>query len=143
MACSNPGNIGHGWVKKYFVDKGDQIIYTDPNNDRTRQFIKAIIDDHPDPNFRENYILTLEAITNERLKKALRWGDWNTFEGQVFMEWDERIHVIDKLPSWIDDYGDEHDILSVSSKFVGHDIGRRGSGVMEWMGVWPESDYGF
>lgn len=142
MACSNPGNIGHGWVKKYFVDKGDQVIYTDPSNGRTRQFIKAIIDDHPDPTFRENYILTLEAITNERLKKALRWGDWNTFEGQVFMEWDERTHVINELSKWIDDFGEEHDVLSVSSKFIGHDIGRRDPGSMHWIAVAPENDYG-
>lgn len=142
MACSNPGNIGHGWVKKYFVDNGDQVIYTDPTNGRTRQFIKAIIDDHPDANFRENYILTLEAITNERLKKALRWGDWNTFEGQVFMEWDERIHVIDELPHWLDTQGETISILSVCNKFVGHDIGRRDPGVMEWVAVAPENEYG-
>lgn len=142
MACSNPGNIGHGWVKKYFVDKGDQVIYTDPANGRTRQFIKAIIDDHPNKYFRENYILTLEAIANERLKQALRWGNWNTFEGQVFMEWDDRVHVIKELPAWTDDYGEEHDILSVSSKFVGHDIGRRDPGSAHWIAVAPENDQG-
>lgn len=142
MACSNPGNIGHGWVKKYFIDNGDQVIYTDPVTKRTRQFIKAIIDDHPSKEFRDNYIIVLESITNERLRKALRWGDWNTFEGQVFMEWDERMHVIHQLPTWVDESGDEVNILSVSQKFVGHDIGRRDPGVMEWVAVAPENDYG-
>ena len=142
MACSNPGNIGHGWVKKYFVDKGSEIIYTDQSNGRTRQFIKAIIDDHPNEQFRENYILTLESIQNERLRRALRWGDWNTFEGQVFMEWDERSHVIHELPYWIDNQSTKVDILSVSHKFVGHDIGRRDPGVALWVAVAPENDYG-
>lgn len=142
MACSNPGNIGHGWVKKYFVDKGDQVIFTDPKNGRTRQFIKAIIDDHPDAHFRANYILTLESITNDRLREALRWGNWNTFEGQVFMEWDERIHVINRLPTWFDDRNEEVTILSTSLKFVGHDIGRRDPGAAHWVAVAPENDYG-
>ena len=142
MACSNPGNIGHGWVKKYFVDNGDGVIYKDPVTSRKRQFIKAIIDDHPDKQFRDSYTLTLESITNDRLKRALRWGDWNTFEGQVFMEWDERIHVIKKLPTWLDENNEEVDILSVSQKFVGHDIGRRDPGVAVWIAVAPENEQG-
>lgn len=142
MACSNPGNIGHGWVKKYFVDKGDQVIYTDPSNGRTRQFIKAIIDDHPDENFRKNYILTLEAIKNERLKKALRWGDWNTFEGQVFMEWDERTHVIDSLPTWINNEGISESILNYSERYIGYDQGRRDPGCAIWIIYAPENEYG-
>ncbi len=157
MAASNPGNIGHGWVKKYFVDNGDQVLVKSPDIldsktgkmivGRTRQYIKAIIDDHPSEAFRLQYVQTLEEIPNERLRKALRWGDWGTFEGQVFMEWDSRVdypgsHVISKLPTWTDEDGNEVDILSVSSKFVGHDIGRRDPGVMEWIAVAPENDYG-
>lgn len=152
MACSNPGNIGHGWVKKYFVDNGDQKIIKSPDLvdsvtgdviiGKTRQYIKAIIDDHPNKEFRQQYTQTLEDISNERLRRALRWGDWNTFEGQVFMEWDERIHVIHELPTWITAEDEEVDILSVSSKFVGHDIGRRDPGAAIWIAVAPENDHG-
>ena len=151
LACSNPGNIGHGWVKKYFVDNGDVMIKSPDSinpisgktmEGRTRLYVKAIIDDHPDEEFREQYTQTLESISNERLRKALRWGDWNTFDGQVFMEWDERQHVIHELPKWIDDRGEEVDILSVSLKFVGHDIGRRDHGSAHWIAVAPENDYG-
>lgn len=152
MACSNPGNIGHGWVKKYFVDNGDQVIIKSPDTTdtmtgevivgKTRQYIKAIIDDHPSKAFRQQYTQTLESITNERLRKALRWGDWNTFEGQVFMEWDERSHVINRLPTWFDDNNEEISILSTSNKFVGHDIGRRDHGSAHWIAVAPENDQG-
>jgi hypothetical protein len=58
------------------------------------------------------------------------------------MEWDERLHVIHKLPTWLDNQGNEIDILSVSNKFVGHDIGRRDPGVAIWIAVAPENDYG-
>ena len=132
MAASNPGNIGHGWCKKYFVDLGDQVIHTDENG-RTRQYIKATIDDHPDPKFRESYIVSLEAISNERLRKSLRWGDWSAFEGQVFMEWDEKLHVIDKLPDGL---------LQNSLKYVGYDVGRRDPGVAIWVFRAPENEFG-
>lgn len=141
MSASNPGNIGHGWVKKYFVSKGDQVLFTDPETNQTRVFIRALIDDHPSEEFRTSYIKTLEAITNPRLKKALRWGNWDAFEGQVFMEWDERIHVIDKLPSWLED-DKEVDIISVSQRAVGHDIGRRDPGAAEWLAKAPENEQG-
>lgn len=132
MAASNPGNIGHGWCKKYFVDLGDQNVHTDGNG-RTRQYIKALIDDHPNAEFRAQYITTLESITNERLRKALRWGDWSAFEGQVFMEWDDRLHVVDMIPD---------ELLKASPRFVGHDVGRRDPGVMIWVARTPENEYG-
>lgn len=147
MAASNPGNIGHGWCKKYFVDLGDQQIFTSPETKdlsgemipgRTRQYIKALVDDHPNAEFRRQYIQTLEAIPNDRLKKALRWGDWNAFEGQVFMEWDSRedypgAHVISKLPDGVFD---------TSIKYIGYDVGRRDPGAAEWILRAPENEYG-
>jgi len=132
MAASNPGNIGHGWCKKYFVDLGDQVVHTDPNG-RTRQYIKATIDDHPDMSFRQQYIVSLEAIKNDRLRKSLRWGDWTAFEGQVFMEWDERLHVIDVLPEGV---------MQTSLKYVGYDVGRRDPGAAEWVLKAPANEYG-
>ncbi|MDE1867457.1 MAG: phage terminase large subunit [Thaumarchaeota archaeon] len=137
MAASNPGNIGHGWCKKYFVDLGDQQIYKGEHG-RTRQYIKALIDDHPNPEFRAQYIQTLESIPNERLKKALRWGDWDAFEGQVFMEWDGRVdadgsHVISKLPEGV---------LQTSIKYIGYDVGRRDPGAAIWVLRAPENQYG-
>lgn len=132
MAASNPGNVGHGWCKKYFVDLGDQTIHADKNG-RTRQYIKATIDDHPDAEFRKQYIVSLESIKNERLRKSLRWGDWDAFEGQVFMEWDERQHVIEQLPPGL---------LNESMRYIGHDIGRRDHGAAEWVFKAPENEYG-
>lgn len=137
MAASNPGNIGHGWVKKYFVDLGDQQSFRDPLG-RSRQYIKATIDDHPSEEFRNQYMIALESIKNERLRKALRWGDWNAFEGQVFMEWDGRLdrpesHVISKLPEGL---------LQNSIRYVGYDVGRRDPGAAIWVLKAPENELG-
>jgi hypothetical protein len=88
MAASNPGNVGHGWVKDYFLDgKVPEHAFVDPKTNRTRIFIPAKVDDHPNKKFREDYSKTLEAIADTDLRRALRDGDWDVFAGQAFTEW--------------------------------------------------------
>lgn len=82
---TNPGNIGHNWVRERFIDpypEGSKII-----KGRTgikRIFIPATVKDNPhtDP----VYIQSLEAIPSEAERKAKLYGDWNSFEGSVFSE---------------------------------------------------------
>lgn len=94
MAATNPGNIGHGWVKSYFIDAGRPMeVITDEGT--TRQFIPASVDDHPDEAFRESYKKRLDAITDPELRRALRDGDWDVFSGQVFTEWRRSKHVVE------------------------------------------------
>ena len=91
-SASNPGNIGHGWVKKMFVDAGpymsiqEQEIYSETLHKsriiRT-QYIPALAMENPF--ITEDYIFELEQKP-EALKKALLNGDWDSFEGQVFKE---------------------------------------------------------
>jgi len=91
-SASNPGNIGHGWVKKMFVDAGPymsiqtQEIYS-PTLHKTRkirtQYIPAKALENPF--ITEDYIFELEQKP-EALRNALLNGDWDSFEGQVFTE---------------------------------------------------------
>ena len=91
-SASNPGNIGHGWVKKMFVNAGpymsiqEQEIYSETLHKsriiRT-QYIPALAMENPF--ITEDYIFELEQKP-EALKKALLNGDWDSFEGQVFKE---------------------------------------------------------
>lgn len=98
-ATANPGGIGHGWVKERFItaappntphevsqevtDKtGKKIKVT-----RTRIFIPSSVFDNQallenDPNYLGNLALLPEAQ-----RKALLYGDWDSYEGQVFTEW--------------------------------------------------------
>lgn len=96
LAGSNPGNIGHQWVKASFVEAGGDIRLMPPSEGgMRRQFIKARMADNPslqeaDP----DYDAKLSGLGNPALVKAMRDGDWNVVEGAFFPEWDERKHVI-------------------------------------------------
>lgn len=96
IKCStNPGGVGHAWVKERFID--DKIpgnLYTDENQ-RTRIFIPAKVQENKflmesDP----NYIKRLEQLPEEE-RKALLEGEWDIFKGQYFREFKRSIHVIE------------------------------------------------
>jgi hypothetical protein len=87
MCATNPGNIGHAWVKSYFIDIAPpETVYTDKNQN-TRQFIPAKVSDHPDENFRVTYTRQLQSISDPNLRRAYLDGDWDIFAGQAFEEW--------------------------------------------------------
>ena len=81
LTC-NPGGVGHGWVKRLFIDrrfkKGE-----DPED---YAFIKSLVTDNLALlKSQPEYIRQLEALP-EKLKKAWLHGDWDIFEGQFFEE---------------------------------------------------------
>lgn len=94
---TNPGNIGHMWVKSRFVDPAPpHTPFKDKTSGRMRIFIPSTIDDNPtlmeaDP----EYVKTLDALkdTNPELYRAWRHGDWDVFSGQVFSEFRRNRHI--------------------------------------------------
>ena len=95
---ANPGGIGHGWVKQMFIDNNtpmttvyEDVSYFTPEGKevserRSRAYIPASVFDNK--KLLENdplYIANLASLP-EATKNALLYGDWNTFSGQVFME---------------------------------------------------------
>lgn len=104
FATTNPGGVGHLWVKERFIDVapwGMPYTYETKFEDkiirRSRIFIHSKVEDNPsliskDP----GYILMLESLkeTDEDLYYAWRWGDWERFAGQFFRNFKRRIHVI-------------------------------------------------
>lgn len=103
-SASNPGNIGHGWVKKMFVDAGpymsiqEQKLYSEAlHKERVirTQYIPALATENP--HITDDYIFELESKP-EALRAALLNGDWNSFEGQCFTEFvNDRAHYEDRL----------------------------------------------
>lgn len=121
-AQANPGGIGHGWVKARFITPvppmntiWTKLKYYNPDGKlairwHSRIFVpstvfdnKKLLENDPD------YVGRLAAMP-EAEKRALLYGDWDSFSGQVFMEWrnnidhyDDRVgtHVISafKIPS--------------------------------------------
>jgi len=117
-AATNPGNIGHAWVKALWVDRRPA-----PGMDRPGQydpsdyaFIRATIADNPIYKDDADYLKTLNALPRH-LRQAFLEGDWNVFAGQYFDLFDVRRHSAraEQLglepwwPRWISiDWGFEH-----------------------------------
>lgn len=101
-AATNPGNIGHAWVKRRFIDVAPpgQVFRSEMKNEITgevqlmsRVFIPSKVQDNlilmrNDP----GYVLFLQSLP-EAQKKALLHGDWDSFEGQYFNEWKRDLHT--------------------------------------------------
>ena len=84
LTC-NPGGVGHGWVKRLFIDRhyreGDYRFIPASVYDNT-----ALMRRDPD------YVKRLMALPEE-LRAAWLYGRWDVFSGQFFSEFDERRHV--------------------------------------------------
>ena len=93
-SSTNPGGIGHTWVKERFIDIGEpNVIHTIGKT--TRVFIPSKVQDNrflleADA----DYLNRLENLS-EKDKKILLYGDWDIFEGQYFNEFNRDIHVIE------------------------------------------------
>lgn len=109
MAATNPGNIGHTWFKKRFVD--NRVPYqkywfklvnqeevecdkSDPDA-LSRVFIPARVYDNPtllgaDP----KYLARLRSLPDKE-RRMLLDGSWDVFEGQYFSDWNIARHVIE------------------------------------------------
>ena len=97
-SSTNPGGVGHGWVKARFIDVAPPLeLYTADNN-TTRIFIPArVTDNKPLMESDPEYINRLNAL-GEKDRKALLDGDWDIFDGQYFSEFNREIHVIKPFP---------------------------------------------
>ena len=106
-SSTNPGGIGHTWVKERFIEVGEPNVEHDD-----KIFIPSLVQDNlflmkSDP----GYVKRLEKL-NEKDKQALLYGNWDIFDGQYFTEWKRDVHVVSpfEIPkSWrryfVMDYG--------------------------------------
>lgn len=98
ISSSNPGGIGHQWVKTAFIDMLHPMEISRMDKGEggmVRQFIPARADDNPtlmidDPEYMER----LEGLGSKELVKAMRDGDWDQIEGAFFNEFSRKKHVV-------------------------------------------------
>lgn len=98
-STANPGGVGHGWVKERFITAGnpmetiwEKVVVNHPDGKTetkwtSRVFVpssvfdnKILLDNDP------GYLARLASMP-EAERKALLYGDWNSFSGQYFAEW--------------------------------------------------------
>lgn len=97
-SSTNPGSVGHTWVKERFVDPAPPNTEFIGSDGVSRIFIPSLLTDNTflmesDPDYKNR----LEALP-ENEKRALLYGDWNIFEGQYFTEFDRATHVCEPFP---------------------------------------------
>ncbi len=89
----NPGGVGHEWVKRLFIDR----IYRGSEKPEDYLFIKSLVFDNKylmkrDP----EYVNTLLNLPEGR-RNAMLFGDWDSFEGAFFPEFDAGRHIISEF----------------------------------------------
>lgn len=102
-SSTNPGGVGHSWVKSRFIDAGIQNRAFAGSDGMERIFIPSFLEDNKflnegDPSYKQRLL----ALPDKE-RRALLHGDWNIFEGQYFTEFDRQTHVIEpfEIPkSW-------------------------------------------
>ena len=103
---ANPGGKGHSWIKQRFMDNQEpnRIFFKEAtdfegNVKRTSVcFIPSRLEDNQilmknDPNYSAR-LMNLPAY----LARAMRYGDWSVFEGQIFDVFNRDRHVIKPFP---------------------------------------------
>jgi len=85
-SASNPGGVGHGWVRDRFIRKRAKDVI----------FIPAKLEDHPDEEFKNDYRVSLKNL-NEGLRKQLEDGDWDVAMGLAYGRLEENVHLVPKF----------------------------------------------
>lgn len=143
-ATSNPGGIGHNWVKKMFIDPapwgrafnatnietGEELLYP-PKHSKAgqplfkRRFIPSRLSDNPYLFDSGQYEMMLISLPEHERKRLLD-GDWDVSEGAAFAEWNRKIHVIEP-----------YDIPKNWRKFRSCDYGYGSASAVLWFAVTP------
>ena len=143
-ATTNPGSVGHQWVKKMFIDPSEPnkpFWATDIETGKTlaypkghtkedqplfkRRFIPASLFDNPylaDSGDYETMLLSMP----EHQRKQLLEGNWDVNEGAAFPEFNRQIHVVDP-----------YDIPNSWAKFRACDYGYGSWTGVVWFAVSP------
>lgn len=118
IGASNPGGIGHDWVKQLWINKS----FSEEEMEKDQfHFIKALPQDNQ--YLPASYYNTLGSLP-EKLRKAYRDGNWDVFEGQYFSEWDNSRHVVIPFvipPTW--------------KRYRSYDHGREAPACCSWYAV--------
>ena len=131
VAGTNPGQVGHGWVKKLWIDKDFSSEKLNPDD---FGMVKALPTDNP--YLPTSYIAnTLENLPDQ-LRRAYKEGDWDIFAGQFFTEFRRDLHVIEP-------FTDEKTLawFNALPTYCGLDYGYNAQSAVVWAKFYDETWY--
>lgn len=123
LGATNPGGIGHSWVKKLWLDRIFDENETEPEE---FHYVRALAQDNP--HIDKSYLKQLESLPSDK-RKAYLEGDWDIFKGQYFTEWRREIHVC--TPFQIPDEW---------RKFCALDYGYNAPSAIGWFAIDPDGE---
>lgn len=146
-STSNPGGLGHSWVKKMFIDPSEPnkaFWATDPETGKTlrwpeghskegqplfkRRFIPATLFDNPYLSEDGVYEANLLSLPEQQRKQLLE-GNWDISDGAAFGEFNRRIHTIEPFH-----------IPNNWTKFRACDYGYGSTSAVLWFAIDPSND---
>ena len=90
---TNPGGIGHNYVKALWMDQNFPVEFIQPIDYRPMfAYVPSKAEDNP--YLDSGYWQMLNTLP-PHLRAAFRDGSWDTFVGQAFQEWSRMHHVIE------------------------------------------------
>lgn len=97
VGATNPGGIGHGWVKSLWID--DDFPKNMFGMRKWFKFIQSLPTDNP--HLDEHYWEELNSLSDD-LRRAWLEGDWDVFKGQAFPQFRRDKHVCEPfaIPTW-------------------------------------------
>lgn len=98
-AGSNPGSVGHAWVKRTFVSPKPELEMWDTPPEEggmKRQFIPAKLSDNihlmrDDPKYADR----VRGLGGDHLVRAMLDGDWDIVAGQAFEKLRQTTHLLE------------------------------------------------
>lgn len=85
-SSTNPGGVGHNWVKHRFIEGAEPGVVQNTKFG-SRLFIPSFVQDNKFLMAADSgYIKRLNQLP-ENERRALLYGEWDIFDGQVFTEW--------------------------------------------------------
>ena len=95
-AASNPGGVGHTWVKQLWMDRLFADEWRKPT-DLTDRFCYLPASAEDNPSLPPSYWHALDTLP-DAMRRAFRGGDWNVFVGQAFPELSKDRHGCEPMP---------------------------------------------
>lgn len=134
LCGSNPGNVGHNWVKRTFLEVDDPMLpklTADIEGGMWRQYIPALLEDNPsmdedDPTYRQR----MRGLGDPALVRAMELGDWNIIAGGFFPEFTLQHHVLKAQTLPMSVFG---------RRFIGVDWGSARPFSVGWYGICDET----
>lgn len=98
LCGSNPGGVGHTWVKKAFIDiQPPYQVMQMPKEEGgfIRQFIPGRLSDNPSLN-EEKYTTALQGLGDDLLVEAMLEGNWDIVAGGAFGDvWSAENNIVE------------------------------------------------